>query len=292
MSTRSHPAATGIPIATIPAARPAQNNAAETAASSTRISATRVSSASGITAARVPGFPSLEYYFLYPHLEEGALLILDDIHIPSVYSLFEFLRKDVMFELHDVVRTTAFFRRTGAPTFDPLGDHWWEQNYNSRRVLRYGWKEKLYELIPPPVRRSLRRRIAFASAACSVEIVSPRSGEPVGKVGLVEGLAVMPEGSHLWLLVHRKDVDGWWPQGDGAVQIVGRGWKTPVSYGEPHDVGHSFEIVAVVVGQPSHELWEDWVAEVKRTGSASPVALPRAEFIQAAAYRTVKKTGS
>jgi hypothetical protein len=31
-------------------------------------------------------FPELEYYFRYPHLETGALLILDDIQIPSTTS--------------------------------------------------------------------------------------------------------------------------------------------------------------------------------------------------------------
>src|SRR5436190_535356 len=44
-------------------------------------------------------FPDLEYYFLYPYLETGALLILDDIHIPTVHNLFQFLRRDAMFRL-------------------------------------------------------------------------------------------------------------------------------------------------------------------------------------------------
>ncbi len=73
-------------------------------------------------------FPELEYYFLYPHLETGALLILDDIHIPTVHHLFRFLRRDAMFQLDEIVQTTAFFTRTNAPTFDPLGDGWWRQN--------------------------------------------------------------------------------------------------------------------------------------------------------------------
>ncbi len=49
-------------------------------------------------------FPDLEYYFLYPHLETGALFILDDIHIPTVQNLFRFLRRDAMFELEEVVQ--------------------------------------------------------------------------------------------------------------------------------------------------------------------------------------------
>lgn len=78
-------------------------------------------------------FPELEYYFLYPHLEPGALLVIDDIHIPSIFRLFAFVREDAMFNLLGVVDTTAFFRRNGAPTFDATGDGWWLQNYNRTR---------------------------------------------------------------------------------------------------------------------------------------------------------------
>jgi len=75
-------------------------------------------------------FPDLEYYYLYQHLETGALLVIDDIQIPTIHNLFEFLRKDAMFVLDEVVDTTAFFTRTDAPTFCPIGDGWWEQGYN------------------------------------------------------------------------------------------------------------------------------------------------------------------
>jgi hypothetical protein len=77
-------------------------------------------------------FPELEYYYLYPHLEADALLIVDDIHIPTITHLFDFLRADEMFDLQEVVETTAFFRRTEAPTFFPFGDGWQLQRYNQR----------------------------------------------------------------------------------------------------------------------------------------------------------------
>jgi hypothetical protein len=48
-------------------------------------------------------FPDLEYYFIYPHLDPGALLIVDDIHIPTITNLFEFLNADEMFDLKEVV---------------------------------------------------------------------------------------------------------------------------------------------------------------------------------------------
>jgi hypothetical protein len=77
-------------------------------------------------------FPDLEYYYVYDHLDENALFIIDDIHIRSVNNLFEFLRADDMFELSEVVENTAFFRRTSAPAFPRLGDDWLRQGYNRR----------------------------------------------------------------------------------------------------------------------------------------------------------------
>jgi hypothetical protein len=81
-------------------------------------------------------FPDLEYYYLYPHLDTGALLILDDVHIPTITNLFDFLSVDDMFELQEVVEATAFFRRTAHPTFSPIGDGWWLQRYNQRAFER------------------------------------------------------------------------------------------------------------------------------------------------------------
>lgn len=77
-------------------------------------------------------FPDLEYYYFYPQLDPDALLIVDDIQIPTIGNLFDFLSEEEMFDLQEVVETTAFFRRTDAPTFSPLGDGWWTQRYNKR----------------------------------------------------------------------------------------------------------------------------------------------------------------
>ncbi len=78
-------------------------------------------------------FPNMEYWKLYPHLEPGGLLVLDDIHIPTIRQLFDFLREDAMFRLLETVGKTAFFERTTAQTFSPVEDGWWLQNYNTRR---------------------------------------------------------------------------------------------------------------------------------------------------------------
>lgn len=81
-------------------------------------------------------FPDLEYYYLYQHLETGALLIIDDIQIATIHNLFEFLKQEQMFSLDEVVDTTAFFTRTDVPTFCPIGDGWWEQGYNKTPLTK------------------------------------------------------------------------------------------------------------------------------------------------------------
>ncbi len=107
-------------------------------------------------------FPDLEYWAVYPHVRSGGLLVVDDVQIPTVNNLFRFLRADAMWELVDLVETTAFFRRTGEPTFNPLGDGWQDQEYNvrprldhlparKRLVVRTKW------FVPQPVKQALRR---------------------------------------------------------------------------------------------------------------------------------------
>jgi predicted O-methyltransferase YrrM len=108
-------------------------------------------------------FPELEYHALYPHLTTGALLVIDDIHIPTVNHLFEVLREDPMYEVEEVVRTTAFLRRTTAPVFDPEGEGWNIQPYNRRRFPLFrntrGFTalERAKAAVPEPIRRELRK---------------------------------------------------------------------------------------------------------------------------------------
>lgn len=82
-------------------------------------------------------FPELEYYAVYPHLRPGALLVIDDIHIPTIHRLHTFLAEDEMFTLVHVERTTSFFVRTEAPTFFALGDGWEFQRFNKARFPAY-----------------------------------------------------------------------------------------------------------------------------------------------------------
>lgn len=81
-------------------------------------------------------FPDMEYYYFYPHIKEGGILIIDDINIPTIHNLFRFLKDEDMFEFIELEGYTAFFKRTAAPLFDPYGDGWVLQKYNKKRVPR------------------------------------------------------------------------------------------------------------------------------------------------------------
>lgn len=111
-------------------------------------------------------FPEMEYWHFYPQLEENALLIVDDIHIPTIGRLFEFLHEEPMFDDLGVVRTTAFFRRNASPLFDPFADGWELQTFNKKR---FAWPQEsrleqigrllpasLRQRVPRPLRRLLR----------------------------------------------------------------------------------------------------------------------------------------
>jgi hypothetical protein len=240
-------------------------------------------------------FPDLEYYFLYPHLEAGGLLIVDDIQIRSVHNLFEFLRRDRMFRLEEVVHTTAFFQRTDAPTFSPISDGWWEQEYNRKPLLRYLWRERVKSWLPQGVRAGLarvKRKTLFTAShrGCEVSIFRPRGGE-VGNAGTIEGTATLAPEARLWVLVRRADIDGWWPQA-GPIPVCAGRWSVNVSYGEPRDAGHCFEIRAIAVGHATNEEWLRWQSRASTTGVWPPVVLPSAEFVYTESSVFVSKSPS
>ena len=108
-------------------------------------------------------FPELEYYYIYPHLSENALLIVDDIQLPTVFNLFCFLREDEMFRHVETVHSTAFLVRTAAPVFNPLDDGWWLQNYNKKRypvLAGLSPLERLKGTVPLPLKSALKRLMA------------------------------------------------------------------------------------------------------------------------------------
>jgi len=80
-------------------------------------------------------YPQLEYFHVFPHLRTGAILAIDDIDIPHIWSMFSCLAEDDMFEFVDIVDgRTGFLRRTDALAVSPEGDDWYLQRHNFK-----GW---------------------------------------------------------------------------------------------------------------------------------------------------------
>ena len=96
-------------------------------------------------------FPDLEYYYFYPHISTGGLLIVDDINIPSIKRMVQIIKSDDMFHCLDVVGKTMFFERTESRLFDPLADGWWEQGYNKPYLYRTKRLERIKQKMPVSV---------------------------------------------------------------------------------------------------------------------------------------------
>jgi hypothetical protein len=89
--------------------------------------------------------PQIEFAYLFPWIRQGGWLVVDDIQIPSVYELFDFLQKESSVLLEEVVVRTAFFRRVGAGEHGP--DGWALQGINRNTVWRYSWRDRLRRLL-------------------------------------------------------------------------------------------------------------------------------------------------
>jgi predicted O-methyltransferase YrrM len=86
-------------------------------------------------------FPELEYFAFYKRLKPGGVLIVDDIHIPTIYNLYKFLLQDDSFYSHGVVATTAFFQRSDTPPINMEGDEWTLQRYNIQNFPAVGHED-------------------------------------------------------------------------------------------------------------------------------------------------------
>jgi hypothetical protein len=103
-------------------------------------------------------FPDLEYYYFYPLIETGGLLLVDDIHIPSIGRMFDVIKADDMFNLLEIVGHLAIFERSEAPLIDPHSDSWWLQGYNRAHFEKANGQKSslvrsLAEVTPKPLKR-------------------------------------------------------------------------------------------------------------------------------------------
>lgn len=223
-------------------------------------------------------FPQIEYFYLYPHIASDGLLIVDDIHIPTVHEFFQFLRQDDMFELIEVVERTAFFRRTTAPVFDPWQDGWWLQRYNRKPLIRYTWREALRKSLPQPLRSALRQSRALWRAGlvtgARVRIESPEDGTTVMDRSAIRGHMKLPAQAFLWIFARRADSAMWWPQDGGPARFSGQQWEHPCKFGEASDAGYAFDVAAIVLDELKHRRVLRWFTESARAGRWDPIPLP------------------
>ena len=218
-------------------------------------------------------FPDLEYFHLYPKLTPGGLLVLDDLQIPTVRRLYRFLRWDEMFSLELRVGRTAFLRRTEAPTFSPWGDDWERQRANRRFFGDWSFRS-----------RSVFGRAARWAAGRRLRIDAPRG--PVGHEATISGRCSLARGYDLWLLARREGQGGWWPQCGGPVAYRSDGkWQGSVRFGDAHEAGAHFEVLAVAVGSLTSARWQAWIA----AKDDRPVQLPPEEYIAARRMRIVRR---
>ena len=123
-------------------------------------------------------FPDLEYYYFYPLVETGGLLLVDDIPIPSIARMFEVIKADDMFELLDVVGgNLAVFKRTSAPLLDPHSDSWWLQGYNRahfEKVLKGTAHLSAFEsMYRPMLKQVLHRASALVPGSLKDRMPAP-----------------------------------------------------------------------------------------------------------------------
>ncbi|MCB1130449.1 MAG: hypothetical protein KDN05_04920, partial [Verrucomicrobiae bacterium] len=75
--------------------------------------------------------PHIDWFYTAPRIKVGGLFVLDDIHIPAVRSLHDFLAAEPQWKLDKTVLNTAFFRKLAE---DDYPKAWVEQTINKPLV--------------------------------------------------------------------------------------------------------------------------------------------------------------
>lgn len=107
---------------------------------------------------------------------------------------------------------------------------------------------------------------------CRIKIKSPTNDTEVGRRGVVNGTAHIPTDKYLWIVARKRGFYGWWPQGNGPVEIKKHQWEVAIHYGVEREYG-KFEILAVVVDEKGHAEFEQWVREAPNK-NYPPMPLP------------------
>ncbi len=110
--------------------------------------------------------------------------------------------------------------------------------------------------------------------SCTTSIDQPKQGENVGPDGNVSGRANTAPGTFAWILARKQNINGWWPQSNGALEIKPDGtYSAYVTYGKDGDKG-PFEVSAVIVDSAVNEALNRWVDRANSTGQYPPLRFP------------------
>ena len=71
--------------------------------------------------------PCIDWYYCDLHLKEGGILVLDDLRIPTVRMVYDFMRVDSHWEQLRMIDDTVYFRKV---RYAPNLHDWPEQEYN------------------------------------------------------------------------------------------------------------------------------------------------------------------
>lgn len=125
-------------------------------------------------------FPDIEYYYFYPIIQEGGLLLVDDIKIPSVRRMFDIIAAGDMFKLVDIIESNlSIFKRTEATLIDPQSDSWWLQGYNREhfeeiqyysRPRRHGVFSFIASMTPRPLKEIMQGCSVLAAGGSTIGI--------------------------------------------------------------------------------------------------------------------------
>lgn len=108
----------------------------------------------------------------------------------------------------------------------------------------------------------------------AIKITSPSEGSQVSGSTLISGTATLPPSGYLWILAHKVGFNGFWPQGNGAAQVIGGSWDVLVQFGQKGEYG-KFEVIALIVNAQTHQDLENWVRNAPNTTpSYQPIPLP------------------
>jgi len=101
----------------------------------------------------------------------------------------------------------------------------------------------------------------------------------VGCEMVVKGIAEIPSGYYIWVLVHRTEgfEDIWWPQNAAKIDPITKRWTAHVVFGERQDISYTFEVAAIVVNEKEHNKLIAYRKQALKSGDWRPIDMPPTE---------------